>query len=138
MCLFVEVSPCDVNANVSRVKRVLKAASGLSAFPGQARGRPSFALQNNPHCACDLLSLRGHGAGGVLELNEGGRRALEEVAEAMTEAGIVPFEFRVFWADARVRDTVDLALEEFRAVARANSFDSGTVYRICGHEPPEK
>ena len=132
MCLFISVTPCDAEANVSGVKRVLKGASGLSVFPGQEGHRTRFFLQNNYHCACDLLETGGQVAGGVIELNTGGCEAVEQVANAMVRSGFAPFELRVCWAEQRDREIVELDVEEFREFVRAGSFDGGTVYVISG------
>jgi hypothetical protein len=68
----------------------------------------------------------------VLELSDGGLTAPDGIASAMVEAGLVPFEVRVFWAEARVREIADVDLKGFHAVVRENAFDSGTCYRVHG------
>jgi hypothetical protein len=130
MCLFVTITPCEPDFNRGLVKRILKSASVLSAYPKELDGRPVFYLGHSSQCACDLLAADGGANDGRQRLSPTACDALVRVARAVVEAGQGPFEFRAFWADERAADVIDLNLEGFVELVRANEFDGLVSYRV--------
>jgi hypothetical protein len=86
MCLFLTIAPCDSDFNRTVVRRILKGASLLSAFPEELDGRSVYFLANSPNCACDLQAAeRGTDASGT-HLSLAAVDAIERVARASVAA----------------------------------------------------
>lgn len=130
MCLFITVTPCTADFNRTQVKRVLKGASVLSAFLEDRGDHCLYYLANDRHRACDLRESGPDPGTGALRLKQGALRAVSKVVDALGAAGIVPFEFRVYWADQPVNERVEVNVAEFRAIARKNSFNGHVVYEV--------
>ncbi len=136
MCLFLTITPCDPDFNRSVVKRVLKGASVLSAFPEELEGRSVFYLANSPNCACDLEAAESGTDAFGTHLSLSAVDAVERVAKAMVAAGCAPFEFRAFWAGEHPAEVVDLHLGAFLNAVQANAFHGQVAYRVgeqCAH-----
>ncbi len=130
MCLFLTITPSDPDFNRSVVKRVLKGASVLSAFPGELDGRSVFYLANSPNCACDLQAAESGADVLGTHLSLSALDSVERMARAMVAAGCAPFEFRVFWAGEHPAEVVDLDLGGFLDVVQANTFQGLSAYRV--------
>ncbi|MFN7943402.1 MAG: hypothetical protein U0X73_17550 [Thermoanaerobaculia bacterium] len=130
MCLFITVAPCSADFNRTQVKRVLKAASVLSAFPDERKDGSVYFLANDRHCACDLGEAAGHSQSGPILLKAAAARALSSVAQALVAAGVEPFVLRVFWAGSPEDGRHELSLSEFVALATSRTFDPEVAYVI--------
>ena len=99
MCLFLTIETTDSGASRTSVKRVLKGASTLSAYPADVEDRQLWYISNEPGCACDLHVAGPDALGAGIELDRGACESLQNIAGALASAGVVPFEFRAFWAE---------------------------------------
>jgi hypothetical protein len=129
MCLYITLTPPE-GAKLSQVKRVLKGASALDPRPVGGSRQNAFYLHSDGMCSCGLLEATAHVSAGEIELKENGRRAVEHVADAMVQASLVPFDIHFFWADAQVREVVNVNICQFRKLVQIGRFDSRTVLRV--------
>jgi len=130
MCLFLTIETTDAGASRTSVKRVLKGASTLSAYPADVEDRQLWYISNDPGCACDLHVAGPDALGAGIELDRGACESLQNIAGALASAGVVPFEFRAFWADQPARRVCEMDLAAFSLLLRVNSFDGGARYVI--------
>jgi hypothetical protein len=130
MCLFLTIETSDSGASRTSVKRVLKGASALSAYPADVEDRQLFYISNEPHCACDLHVAGPDALGAGIELDRGACESLDKIAGALASAGVMPFELRVFWADQPAVRVCEMDLAAFSLLIRSNSFDGGARYVV--------